>query len=137
MNQSTDEGEPDDLRNIPWVHQRPPVADYTAPVLKTCLVVAATETRAPRVLKSNRHRSPYHGLDSIGRKGYLLFGGRVEVHAPMHPEGELLYAPSQEKRIWSRCEDNPTFNRQSPDNDARALREACELMVDLPPKRER
>ena len=94
--------------------------------------MAAGVTMAPRVLRRRRHRQPSLHSDPIGRTCLYGFGGRVEIEIPLSRKGKLKYIPVAEPREWTRNEpDNPSFRRHSPKGYARALRDACELHVEV------
>ena len=96
------------------------------------MIVAASIVAAPRALRNNMRGQPRHHSDPIGRTCKYRFGGKIEVEAPTAPWGKLKYKPLVEPRLWSNeVADNPPFRRDCPKGNARALRDACELHVEV------
>ena len=95
-------------------------------------VPAPSGNSARRVLKDLSDTQPTHAHDAIGRTGALSFGGRVECECPMDPEGQLKFEVATELRTYDNSTSgDPWFRLGSPQATVRALRDACELRVEV------
>ena len=98
--------------------------------MSTGIIVASVRPRARSALRESLDRHPV-AHDPIGRTGALTFGDCVTFEHVIYPKQNPLYNVEKPLRVFEQSSDNPQFRRGTKLGQARCLRDACELRVEV------